>query len=72
MNTPSRINQLHSNCGATQAACSESTPSAIPRKPLPASPMKMRAGGKFQNKKPATATANDKGASAAIPSPSNR
>jgi hypothetical protein len=36
-------------------------PSTMPRKPLPASPMKIRAGGKFQNRNPATAAASISG-----------
>ncbi|MNF95925.1 hypothetical protein D3C84_786960 [compost metagenome] len=66
MNTPSKINQLHNNCGATQAACRESTPRVMPRKPLPASPMKIRAGGKFQNRNPATAAASNIGVTQAV------
>ncbi|MCY1451292.1 hypothetical protein D9M71_681490 [compost metagenome] len=60
-NTPSRISQHQNNCGEAQAACSDRPASTMPRKPLPASPMKILAGGKFQNRKPSVAAASNSG-----------
>ncbi|MCY1179041.1 hypothetical protein D9M73_194200 [compost metagenome] len=61
MNTASRINQLQNSCGAIQAAWRDSPPRITPRNPLPASPMNIRAGGKFQTRKPAVTNASANG-----------
>ncbi|SUC97267.1 Uncharacterised protein [Pseudomonas aeruginosa] len=58
MNTPSRMSQPQKSCGETHAACRERPPMITPKKPLPASPMKIRAGGKFQKRNPVTAAAS--------------
>ena len=52
------MNQLQNRCASVWLLHSASVAIMQPRKPLPASPMKMRAGGKFQTKKPATQAAN--------------
>ncbi|MNP19747.1 hypothetical protein D3C76_1122900 [compost metagenome] len=72
MKTPSRISQHQNMGGDTHAACSDSPPSTIPINPLPASPMNIFAGGKFQYRKPATAAANNKGSTAVPPSPASQ
>ncbi|MNN83255.1 hypothetical protein D3C81_2002770 [compost metagenome] len=70
-NTPSRINQLQSNCGAAHAAYTDNPPSISPRKPLPASPRKIRAGGKFQTRNPAAAAPRARGSQARSPCPTS-
>ena len=70
MNTPIRICQLHSISGTSQAACRDSPPIIKPRKPLPASPMKIRAGGKFHTRKPATEAHSSSGSAISPVSPS--
>src|SRR5258707_776829 len=57
MKQPQRMNQPQNKCGAVRLLHSASRASTRPKKPLPASPMKIRAGGKFQHKKPPTQAA---------------
>src|SRR5690554_167815 len=64
--------QLHSSSALNHAACKDKSASTTPKKPLPASPIKIRAGGKFQYKNPATAAAKTKGNKAILGSPSSR
>ncbi|MNE99291.1 hypothetical protein D3C80_1979430 [compost metagenome] len=72
MKTPNKISQHQNSWEDSHAACRDSPPRTIPRKPLPASPMKIFAGGKFQNKKPATAAANRSGRAVILPCPLNQ
>ena len=44
----------------------------MPRKPLPASPMNILAGGKFHTRNPSTAPASDRGTSASALAPCNQ
>jgi hypothetical protein len=61
----SRTRQAQNICGAAAAQCTIARPNTRPRKPLPTSPMKMRARGKFQMRKPSVAAARSSGADAA-------
>src|SRR5262245_5986039 len=62
MKTPSRITQLQKNPGTFHAASMDKAPSVSPRNPLPASPMKILAGGKFQTRNPSTQESRRTGA----------
>ncbi|MNV51644.1 hypothetical protein D3C71_1437000 [compost metagenome] len=69
MNTPSKISQAGNSLASCQDACNASAPRTMPRNPLPASPMKIRAGGKFHNKNPSTVAARTNGAAMACVAP---
>jgi hypothetical protein len=58
MKTPSMMSQLQKRAGDVEALNRSRAASMRPKKPLPASPMKILAGGKFQKRKPQTAAAN--------------
>src|SRR6187549_495906 len=57
MKQPPRMNQLQKRWAAVWLLHRARVATMQPRNPLPASPMKMRAGGKFQIRKPATQAA---------------
>ncbi len=62
MNTPSRISQAKRSLGADHPACNAKAAIMKPRNPLPASPMKIFAGGQFQRRNPAVDAASRSGA----------